>query len=357
MSKFVIFYKCTDLNVGSDEVEENYSETFAQDASKEKAVSRSRNRKRTSKKKFPVFKTVLLALLALCIAAVIILSVTLKNTATELNILQNKHLAVYDKDYKGAQYEQGDTVQVSDFGLAEGRIPAYPGVPKAIYDTENIVTGEDGLKSYYVDNELCSYKGVDVSAINGDIDWNEVKAAGIEFAMIRLGGRGYGDDGVLYTDDKALENIRQAKSAGLFVGAYFFSQAISEEEAIEEAQLALSVLNGESLQLPVAFDWEYLGFEGMRTDDVTAQVLTSCARAFCDRIIEGGYKPMIYSNKTLVYLKYNLTELSDVDLWYAFYSDKPDMYYNYTMWQYSAEGTVAGISGDVDLNICFKNYT
>ena len=311
---------------------------------------------RRRKKDFPVFKVALISALALSLVTIIILSVTLGNTAAELKILENKHMAVYGKDYKGALTEKGDMVEVFDFGLSEGRIPAYPGVMKELYEEDNIVTGEDGFKRYYVDGELCSYVGVDVSALNGEIDWSKVKAAGVDFAMVRLGGRGYGEEGVLYSDESALDNIRGAKSAGLFVGAYFFSQAISEEEAVEEAEYALSILGGESLHLPIAFDWELLGFEDLRTDNVTAETLTRCARAFCDKIIEKGYNPMIYTNKTLAYYKYNLTELADVDLWYASYSDKPGMYYNYTMWQYSAEGDVPGISGDVDINICFKNY-
>ncbi len=315
-----------------------------------------RSRERSKKKSFPVFKVALISSLALSLVIIIILSISLGNTAAQLNIISNKHMAVYDKDYKGAVTKEGDMVPVVDFGLSEGRIPAYPGVMKELYEEENILTDENGFKHYYVDDELCSYVGVDVSALNGSIDWNAVKASGVDFAMVRLGGRGYGDEGALYSDESALDNIRGAKKAGLFVGAYFFSQAISEEEAAEEAEFALSILGGESLNMPIAFDWELLGFEGLRTDNVTAETLTKCARAFCDRIIEKGYKPMIYTNKTLAYYKYNLSELSDVDLWYASYSDLPNMYYNYTVWQYSCEGTVQGISGDVDLNICFKNY-
>lgn len=206
--------------------------------------------------------------------------------------------------------------------------------------------------SYHNDIEL---KGIDISEYSGEVDFEKVKEDGISFVMIRLGGRGYGDSGILYSDDKALEYIQNAKSAGLKVGGYFFSQSVNEEEAIEEADYATAILNGETLDYPIAFDWEEIEDDTARTDNLIDTVLTACAKAFCNRINEKGYKPMIYAKEN-VYNRYNHVELSEYDVWYAEYTDTPSITEGYTIWQYSEKGTVNGVEGTIDLNICYKNY-
>lgn len=208
------------------------------------------------------------------------------------------------------------------------------------------------IPSYLNDNLL---KGIDISEFSGKVDFEKVKDDGISFVMVRLGGRGYGAAGTLYTDEKALEYIQNAKEAGLKVGGYFFSQAVNEEEAAEEADYSAEILNGETLDFPIAFDWEKIEDDTARTDNLSDTVLTVCAKAFCDRINEKGYKFMIYAKEN-VYNRYNHTVLSEYDFWYSEYTDTPSITDGYTMWQYSENGEINGIEGETDINVCYKNY-
>ncbi len=294
---------------------------------------------------------------AVLLAVVLVLTCVLCVMGGKLNERNKIHRAIYDKSQKIELAGETDRVPLSNYGLGDIAIPAIEGVPVCTYKDENFVTDSNGYKHYYEDGELCSYVGVDVSAYNGEIDWHAVKASGVDFAMLRIGGRGYGAEGSLYDDTYFKQNLRGAKSAGLMVGAYFFSQAITPQEAEEEAEYAISLLRGESLDYPIAFDWEIIeSADGARTDNISPEALTDCARAFCDRVKKAGYTPALYTGSQLAYYKYDLGQLSDIDIWYAFYNDTPALYYNYMIWQYSCSGTVPGIQGDVDLNICFKNY-
>ncbi len=200
--------------------------------------------------------------------------------------------------------------------------------------------------------------GVDVSSFQKQIDWSLVKSSGIEFAMIRLGYRGYTEGGIS-PDDTFESNIRGALDNGIKVGVYFFSQAISEEEAIEEAEYVLEKIKDYDITYPVAFDWEYqANVSNARTTGIAGERVTSFARAFCDKVKESGYTPMIYTNKTDAYGTFDLGALKDIDMWYAEYQPKPSFYYHFDMWQYTAEGKISGFADDVsvDINICFKRY-
>lgn len=195
-----------------------------------------------------------------------------------------------------------------------------------------------------------SRHGIDVSEWQGDIDWQQVKDAGIEFAIIRLGYR-RSETGELSTDEKALTNLQGAAEAGIPTGAYFFSQAISTKEALEEAEYALSLLEGYTLTYPLIYDWEYLGEEA-RTADVDARTLTDCIKTFCSRVEEAGFQSMVYFNphfheNEVLYLE----ELTDYHFWLAMYDTQMDYPYQIDMWQYSCTGTVPGITGEVDLNL------
>ena len=193
-------------------------------------------------------------------------------------------------------------------------------------------------------------QGIDVSEWQGDIDWQQVKDGGIEFAIIRLGYR-RSETGELSTDEKALANLQGAAEAGISTGAYFFSQAISTQEALEEAEYALSLLEGYTLTYPLIYDWEYLG-EDARTADVDARTLTDCIKTFCGRVEEAGFQSMIYFNphfheNEVLYLE----KLTDYHFWLAMYDTQMDYPYQIDMWQYSCTGSVPGITGDVDLNL------
>ena len=226
----------------------------------------------------------------------------------------------------------------------------YEGIRANTLDN-NLFADMQGLKKYG-ESSLC---GIDVSSYNGNIDWARVKNSGIDFAMIRIGGRGYGESGVLYSDDNAMQYIRDAKAQGIKVGVYFFSQAVNETEAIEEADYIYSLLGNTELDFPIGFDWEVIENDTARTDNVTNEELTNCARAFCDRVIERGNTPIIYSESYEFYNKYDINKLSDIDLWYCEYAETPVFDYEFSMWQYSCTGQLDGIDGNVDLNICFTD--
>lgn len=313
------------------------------------------NENKTLKLPFNLSKK-LFAVLCIMLALIIALGTTLTVALVKLE-KGRRHGAVYEMDSQLTLAEKGDMVPIWNADFGYGALPAMEGVPVCTYKEENFRTDSKGLKYYYENGELASYAGIDVSSFNGDIDFKAVKEFGIDFVIVRLGGRGYGQEGVIFEDDYALTNLKSAKAAGLSVGAYFFSQAITVDEAIEEANFCLDLLDGFYLDYPLVFDWETIdSAENPRTEDILPETLTNCAKAFCDTVNKAGYIPCLYTDSKKAYMKFDLSKLKGVDIWYAFYNDEPDMYYNYMVWQYSCTGYVDGIEGDVDLNICFKNY-
>lgn len=236
------------------------------------------------------------------------------------------------------------------FLYGDRRLEVLEGVPLNQYDPAAFTLEESGRVSYQGD-EVSVRSGVDVSVHQGEIDWQAVAADGVDFAMIRLGYRGYTQGG-LNLDNCFQQNMQGALEAGLDVGVYFFSQAISEEEAREEADFVLQALEAYDLSGPVAFDWEFITpGNGARTDGMDGETLTRCALAFCGRVQEAGFQPLIYFNKNLGYLTYDLSQLTEYPFWLAEYDSVPEFYYHFDLWQYSNQGAVAGIQGNVDLNL------
>lgn len=225
------------------------------------------------------------------------------------------------------------------------------GVPLNSYDKSQFGWGGIGLGYSGMDYDVV--QGVDVSRYQGEIDWEQVRDVGIEFAIVRVGGR-FINSGGLYDDRLYRENIEGALEAGLDVGVYFFSQAISKEEGIEEAEYVLSLIEGYDLTMPVVMDWEPLGGVEARTYGVEPKKITQAIRGFCDRIREAGYEPMLYFNSHSAYARMDLRELTDIKFWFAQYNDVPTFYYHFDMWQYSDRGMVDGIDGEVDLNLYFR---
>lgn len=248
----------------------------------------------------------------------------------------------------------GNKIHINDSTLGDIWITELSGVPKNTLKAENF-TADNTFKYYSENGSPASEEGIDLSSYSGDVDWDKVKAAGVDFVMVRLGGRGYGEEGSLYTDERALEYIKGAQAAGIKAGGYFFSQAITTAEAVEEAEYVKNLLGDIKLEYPVAFDWEIIKDDAARTDSVSAAQATEGARAFCETIKSYGFKPMIYSPSRELYFKYDLTRLADYDIWYCEYADVPAFYYQFAIWQYSKSGSVDGIDGTVDLNICFTN--
>ena len=196
--------------------------------------------------------------------------------------------------------------------------------------------------------------GIDVSSHQEVIDWATVAQSGVDYAMIRVGYRGY-DQGGVHIDSYAEANLQGALDAGLPVGVYFYSQAISVEEAREEAEVVLEFLDGWEITYPVVFDWEWVSADA-RTAEVSSRMVTDCTLEFCRMVEEAGYTPAVYFNQDLAQNTFRLRELQAYDFWLAQYEDAMTFSYDVDMWQYSCTGSVPGITGNVDLNLCFKQY-
>ena len=229
-----------------------------------------------------------------------------------------------------------------------------PYLPKHDYDFTKLVCQSDLMK-YYEDGKQTSYVGVDISKFQDYVDFVKVKKAGVDFCMLRVGARGYGT-GQLILDEYFNDNIKRATDAGLEVGVYFFSQAISKEEAIEEANMVIQSLGEYKIGYPVAFDMEKIENDTARTDILTKAEKTEIAKAFLDTVAAAGYKPMIYGNKEWLIKEIDMSKLTGYDVWLSQAADIPDYPYRFSMWQYSHEGMVDGITGYVDMIISFVNF-
>lgn len=295
----------------------------------------------------------------------------------DVNELMNSYQTEAESDAKELLQEVESTVQVvSDESSLEGQTdgeesseepelePLHfedvfgnqfdtfvdPGVVKHDYNKPLFV--RNGNKMTYDDDAYSSRLGIDVSYYNGSIDWNQVKADGYEFVFIRVGNRGYGQSGSLNEDTQFKSNLKGAKDAGLDVGVYFFSQAITEEEAREEAEFVLQRISDYSLEMPVVFDPEHIDGDTARTDDVTGEQFTKNAVMFLKTIKEAGYDAMLYTNMSWEAFEFDLKEVADYPIWYADYLGKePQTPYNFEIWQYTNKASVAGISGNCDVNI------
>lgn len=194
-----------------------------------------------------------------------------------------------------------------------------------------------------------SVPGIDVSYYQGQIDWQKVRQSGIAFAFVRVGYRS-SVDGLLYEDEMARRNLSEAAAAGVKVGAYFFSQALTPMEAVEEAKFAIGILKEYQLDLPLVYDWETV--EGSnRTDGMTRERLTNCVRAFCVTVETAGYDSMVYFNRDLSDNLLDAKKLNGIPVWFAMYDTYPDAPCKPDYWQYSDKGRVPGIDVDVDLNL------
>lgn len=224
-----------------------------------------------------------------------------------------------------------------------------PTVPENSYDPAGFYE-EGGFKRYKSEDTLASV-GVDVSSHQQEIDWELVAANGVEFAMIRVGYRGY-TEGEIQPDEYFVQNIEGARAAGLDVGAYFFSQALDEQEAIDEANYVLEQIKDYPLSYPVIFDWEDIEADA-RTDGMDSVQLTKNAIAFCDTIKQAGYRAGVYFNQRFGYEEFDLESLQDYVFWLAEYNDTPSFSFHFQIWQYCNDGRVDGIKTDVDLNLAF----
>ena len=194
-----------------------------------------------------------------------------------------------------------------------------------------------------------------MSYYQGKIDWKKVKKSGIDFAIIRLGYRGY-LNGTLKLDTRFKYNIEEALEAGVDVGVYFFTQALTVEEAIEEAKFCVKHVRKYKLEYPIVIDTEAINNEKARShvNELNVEELTLVCKAFCETVNDYGYDSSIYASKSWFLGKLNIEELEGCNKWLAHYTKVTDYMYDYYMWQYTSDGRVPGIKGRVDMNIAMK---
>ncbi len=309
--------------------------------------------------KVPISSAVIIAVsflvIVICLAvAVIVLAVGNSKKDDEPEIVEfipvvnNRAYDFYDED---------DIIVFEDSYFGDIWLRAYTEVPRNSYDYNGLAYN-NGRYTYTENDEVISKTGIDVSYHNGEIDWQRVAADGIDFAILRVGYRGY-ESGDINLDSEFHSYISGAKDAGIEVGVYFFSQALNAEEAVEEANFVMEQVKDYDLEYPIVFDWEITESETSRTNDIAPYTVTECAAAFCDTISDGGYIPMVYGGFNFSMFKMDMRKLGNYDFWYAEYKhghNEPMYPYDFKIWQYASDGRVDGIEGDVDLNICFDNF-
>lgn len=241
------------------------------------------------------------------------------------------------------------------------QVPYGSEAPRWVRDQEGVALSEFTAADFTVEDGVARYNGpyasktgVDVSEHQQDIDWQQVKAAGVDFAIIRAGYRG-ATQGSLNTDPYFRQNLQGALDAGLEVGAYIFSQATSRAEAVAEANYLIALLEDykDQITMPVVFDWEIPAMDDARTKPLDGDsAVTGYAAAFCEAVAREGYTPGVYLNRHMGYAQYDLIDLADCMLWFsAPESAWSDFYYRHSMWQYTFSGQVPGIPTDVDMNL------
>lgn len=267
----------------------------------------------------------------------------LKEKISELK--SEQYISTEESDEESAESEEYQ--EVSKYPIIEGAKPNTR-------DMSRLVTSRNRPTLYGTDGSRKSRLGVDVSSHQGEIDWQAAAADGIEFAFIRAGYRGY-ETGRIAEDSRFWQNANDAYAAGIDVGLYFYSQALTAEEAREEAQFLLECLEDldAEITLPLVFDWELPEGDNVRTLDLSGEEQTLCCKAFCETIRAAGYDAAYYSSVSTALYRYDLAELCDETLWLAQYVPTPDFPYDYKIWQYSCFGRVDGIETYTDLNIMF----
>lgn len=219
--------------------------------------------------------------------------------------------------------------------------------------TSSTYTHNDIFKNYNI------YNGIDVSKYNGDINWDKAKKDGVDFVIVRVGYRGYGKSGTLCTDPNYKANIEGALAAGIKVGVYYFTEALTTDEAREEAKFCISKIKDYNITLPVAIDYEY-PTDGknpigrMYNAKLTKAEATANVKAFCAAVKKAGYTPLVYANKSdLSSLINGKTIGNTYKVWLANYTTKTTYANSYEYWQYTSSGKVNGITGKVDCNFWY----
>lgn len=300
---------------------------------------------RRKKKGAPKSATVLTILLLIVIFGTVAVILIPKLTGYGNSVIQTtvKPPAATHQDPEDVQGTGNTEEPETEPKIDPNEIPYYP---------ESAFGKENGRATFTMEGYY-TRTGIDVSDWQGTIDWEAVAADGIEFVIVRMGYRGY-ETGRMVADTMYESYIRGATAAGLDVGVYFYSQAITSEEAVEEAEYVLQLLDGVTLTLPVFIDWEYGNSNTARTKLCGGETITQCCIAFCDTIAGSGYLPGIYLNKKLLDDIVDADALSTYSMWMAQYCDEPTCHNGFNYWQYSPVGNVNGISGEVDMDLMIK---
>ena len=251
--------------------------------------------------------------------------------------------------------DDGNHIQIVYSDGSEEWVKINPYMEKNTYDFTNLVSN-DGKMKYYSDGKKISYLGVDISRYQKDVDFEALKSDGIDFVMLRVGARGY-KTGEIQIDEYFHENIKKATEAGLDIGVYFFSQAVTQEEAIEEAQLVLDNIKEYEILYPIAYDMEFIENDTARVETLTRDERTAIAAAFLNHVNNAGYTPMLYGDTEWLVKRIDVAKFNASCIWLAEEADIPKYPYRYEMWQYTTQGQVRGINGFVDLNISFVDYS
>ncbi|MCR5746445.1 MAG: glycoside hydrolase family 25 protein [Lachnospiraceae bacterium] len=278
---------------------------------------------------------------------------TKKSAPSKNAVSQNKKAL---SDNKGLS---DNSVSENKFNIKpSGEKPEYVSVnallPKTQIDEENF-SMEKGRLTYNQGGRNVSHFGIDVSKYNGTISWNRVKNDGVEFALIRVGARGY-SSGSIVLDEKFKEYYNGCSENSIDVGVYFYSQAISTQEAVEEANYCVAALGGKKIKYPVIFDSEKVLNDSYRTENLSSTELTNIFKAFADTVRSYGYTPMVGGTKEQLVKHFDLEDMTDYDVWLLDVGEKTEYPYRYSIRQYADDGKVDGINGKVNYDICMISY-
>ncbi len=347
-------------------------------------AAKKRSKKRKKRSKLKMSPVIAIILLIITCASVICSLYLIKRCKVRVEVIDGKPTLLTGKQFNAIKDAAEDSVTEDIRQLLKKRLESgdsatyllrvyYPEymvfMDKGIYKftkidnslkmnklkKENFNRADNGEMTYSENGAVTSHKGIDLSVYQGNVDFSKVKDDGIEYAIIRCGYRGYGT-GAIAADSNWSKYAKDAKANGIKIGAYFFTQAISVDEAVEEANFVINAIKPYDVTYPVVIDVEDVDNKTSRQENLSPKELTDIVIAFCDTIKAAGYTPMIYSNINYYGARLEYSRLEEYDKWFASYSTSLYFPYEIAMWQYTNTGSVNGISGNVDINISFKDW-
>ncbi len=261
-----------------------------------------------------------------------------------------------DKDKKEDEEDEEITeIEVSHSDGTKETVELIEDMERNAYDYEGLSYSKP-IMSYSEDNKVVSTCGAVISSEQGDVDFSKLKKAGCSFVMIRIASRGY-SSGNIVLDANYEENLAAAKKAGLDIGVYFCSQAVTKAEAREEADELLDAISGYNITYPIAFVMQNVTDDVARIEALDTDSRTTIAKAFMDYVESEGYTAALYGDLEWLLTMLDIERLADYDVWYAQDADEPDYPYEFQMWQYDSDATINGVDGEAALVMSFKDYS